>query len=169
MNITRTIAEEVAQKLTAQKQREIKEMKGRLGMAVTLAYESTIPKEVAILFDTHKDWMKKVSSVRLHGRGFNYETINLSKVLPSKKEEYSSQNMNVEKEYGDKWIKDHQLIEKAQKELKTLVAEIENALIGLKTYKRVEENFPEAAKFLPQKGNTAIAINLSHIRNQLTP
>lgn len=168
MNITRTIAEEIAQKLTAQKQREIKEMKGRLSMAVTLAYESSLPKEVSQLFETHKDWMKKVSSVRLHGSGFNYQTINLSKTLPSKKEEYSSQNMDVEKGYGDKWLKEQQAIEKAEKELKTLVSEIENALIGLKTYKRVEETFPEAAKFLPQKGNTSIAINLSHIRNQLT-
>jgi len=168
MNITRIAAEEIAIKLTAQKERDIKDMKGKLSMAVTLAYQSTIPKEVLESFEKHESWMSKTTYVRLVGHGFNYETINLTKTMPTKDRDYGN-NFQVEKANSDNWIRQHRAIEAATKERKELIREIENALISLKTHKRIEEAFPEAAKFLPVKSNTAIAVNLTHIRTKLTP
>lgn len=46
--------------------------------------------------------------------------------------------------------------------------EIENAVFNLRTYKAVQENFPEAFEYLPtQKTTSALALNISDLRNRI--
>jgi hypothetical protein len=67
-------------------------------------------------------------------------------------------------------LKQFNKIQTLEKEIKDLKLEIETALYStLRTYKRVEESFPEALEFLPPMNNnkTALVVNLSSLRDKI--
>jgi len=82
--------------------------------------------------------------------------------LPSTETHYE-----ITKEENKKLFTLVQKREKQKNEIKNLRKEIKQALINLKTFKRVETEFPEAFKFLPKNVSTALVVNVDSIKKQL--
>jgi len=162
MNITKTIAAEVAEKLLSKQALEIKNLRNKLESTFDEIYLKTIPKEVVELFKKYPNYFKTRNNFHLSGNGFDWKSITAYKSLP-----YI--NYAFQPNEKDSIILHNSInkIDKKKSEYKKLHSEIEIALFGLRTYKRVEENFPEAFLLLPNKITTSLAVNISDLRNKI--
>jgi len=162
MNITKQIASEVAVLLLQEKQKEINSLKKNLDSEFTEIVLKTIPIDVLDFNDKFPDYLDLRSSFQCMGNGFNYKWLNTSKSLPCKNSNFLPNPSEAKKllsiigKIGDK-----------KKVYNELLKEIEVTLFSLRTYKRVEESFPEAFILLPNKTTTAVALNISDLRQKI--
>ena len=160
--ITKEIAASVAVKLVAKKAKLRDETNNALKKELTEMVKKTIPKEV---FDFHlkfPNYIDTRSNLQLQGNGWNYEYLNLSESLPLRNNYFipSKDQAKVLRSLYDEY-KEH------EKDTSNLRRKIENLLYSLRTYNRVNAEFPEATPFLPSIKETGLSINISDIRNEL--
>lgn len=164
--ITKQLAEQVAIKLTEDKKANIKLLKDKLKTIATEHYLKTIPKEVKDFYKKHPKYTKQTSYVNLVGAGLEYNHTDID----NSPHNGNSNQVKVTNEEANIVVDVQRLIEDAQKEYRDLVSEIEIALLGLRTFKNVQEKFPEAYEFLPEISyNTSLAINLKDVRCKINP
>lgn len=161
--ITKTIAEDVSVKLMEKQNKKLVEYKNEIQELITQEYEKTIPENALAFFKSNPEFCKSTSSLTLIKNGFNYERVILSRKLPCKADGYFTPEDKAISKIR-KWIDS---ISDKQKEYEKLKQEVYNAILSLKTYNRVKDNFPEAYEFLPEKINTSLAINISDIQSKL--
>lgn len=169
MRITKFDAENIAREMTKKHQREIEKSERELSALVTENYLKTIPEKVYKLF-MEKDcgtYFKRTMSVVPVGVGLNFESFNLSKTCPCTENSYYDCRFAVSDSVAKKICDLDFSIKDAKKKRSDLGRDIENALLNLKTYKRIEEEFKEAAKYLPNKVSSAVTVNIDTIRNRL--
>jgi len=162
MNITKTIATEVAEKLLSKQALEIKNLRSKLESTFDEIYLKTIPKEVVELFKKYPNYFRTRSGFQLSGNGFDWKSVTSSKELPCINGSFQPNEKDaviLQKSINE--------IDKKKLEYKKLHSEIETALFGLRTYKRVEENFPEAFIFLPNSISNKLIVNISDLRNKI--
>lgn len=164
MRITKQIASEVAKQLLAEKRKENDKNWIELSKKVYESVLKTVPKEIIELHEKHPSFVRTSRSIKLIGNGFNHEYVNTSKEFPC--EHYSKNYVPTAKE-GVEWIKLLNDYNDGKESIKKLNSEIELALYNLRTYKAVQENFPEAYELLPEKTSTALSINISDIRQKI--
>lgn len=160
--ITKQIATEVAEKLMASRHVAIEKLKKERQEYIVACYLTLIPKDVQIFFTKFGSFCKPKCSVYVHGVGVKAQYIQFGKSLPD-----NNKNLLLEDKEADAFIKFEDAICDAKKDYKKLFLEIEAALYGYRTYKKVEENFPEAYALLPKTNSCAVMINISSIRCQL--
>ena len=161
-NISKTQAEEIAVKLTATQQKEYDKARKETQTFFTEKYLATIPEEVKTLFEKYPSYFESRKDFQLQGNGFNWQYVNTLKEVPCAKRTYSPEPKEAEK-----LLKLLTVEESKRFELEKLRSEIEIALNSLRTFKRINESFPEASKYLSLKTSTALAVNLSEIREKL--
>ena len=144
--ITKVIASEVAKKLTENKSKNIEKLNVNLKTEFQKIYLKRLPKEVYETFEKFPSYFNARSYVQLTGNGFDWQSLSFLKPLP-----YSERSFVPNEQEAEKLLKMKNEVDKAKNEKDKLVSEIETALIGLRTYKRVQENFPEAFELLPNK------------------
>lgn len=162
MNITKTIATEVVEKLIQKQGLELKELKENLKAKFEEIVLNTIPKDIKDFYKKHPRYTNTRQSFQLSGNGFEYKYLNTKNEVPAVTNSFQPNETDA--------IILHGLlneIDKKEKEYKKLFSELEIALFGLRTYKRVEENFPEAFLLLPNKITTSLAVNISELRNKI--
>jgi len=162
MNITKTIAAEVAEKLLSKQALALEALRKEAGEAFTKIYLKTLPKEVVAAFEKYPAYFQTRSGFQLNGNGFNWQSITASKKLP-----YSANAFSPTATEAAILLKVVNAADTKKFEYKKLFSEIETALYGLRTYKRVEENFPEAFVFLPNSVSTKLSVNISDLRNKI--
>lgn len=164
MTISKTTAEQIAGKLCEKKHNEYLKAKNNLSESVQKAYIKKIPKEIYALFEKHPKIINTSSYITLNSSGFRYQYVDLKKSLPDisrmMDEVFTSSEM-------DTFFKLKNTAEKLEKEYYDLVAEVKQALINLKTTKRISENFPEAIQFLPTSDKLELTIDLTTIRKKI--
>lgn len=137
--ISKEKARQIAIKLTEKQDKEIKADKDKLAALVTDLVEKKIPKDVMNLFvKTEGKYFSKQHNMYLDVKNF-YDSIPFTKALPN----------------GDaKFVPTKEVLALASKiglakrEKGNLQNSIYDALIALKTIKKIKAEFPEAAKFL---------------------
>lgn len=162
MNVTKQIASEVAEKLIQKQGLELIELKENLKQKFEEIVLNTIPKYIKDFYKKHPRYMDTRQSFQLSGNGFEYKYLNTKNEVPAFSHSFQPNDRDA--------IILHGLlneIDKKEKQYEKLFSEIEIALFGLRTYKRVEENFPEAFLLLPNKITTSLAINISDLRNKI--
>lgn len=168
MRITKEIAEQVARQMIAKKleknEAKKKELEGLIALRVM---ETKVPKEVIqFISDGFGEYLKKSKGVILIGNGFNHEYVDL-KPFPS-----ITTNGYVifepTPEDAKIWIKLHEDYNTERNKIQRLRGEISDTLYSLKTYNRVEKDFPEAFKFLPAKQETGLSICIDDLRKRLS-
>ena len=164
MRITKQIASEVAKELVAKKRKENGKVWIELCESIYESIKKKIPKELIDFSNKYPSYTRMSQIVKLVGNGFNHESINLNNAFPCRDWSLTYVPTNEE---GEKWIKLFNKYHEQRESISSLHRDIENALYNLKTYKAVEENFPEAYKFLPEKITTSLSINLSDIRQKI--
>lgn len=148
--ITKAIAEEVAIKLLAKRREKNEKRYEEISDIITAIQEAKVPIPIMVAFSNPKTkaYIENHNQVYLTGPGLNNDPIRLSRDVPDPGGRYSptiqlegstallvSKKLEVWKSNKDK---NNELCEKA-----------EATLLSLRTYKRVQDLFPEAAKFLP--------------------
>ena len=68
----------------------------------------------------------------------------------------------VAKKIWDRVLK----IDKERSRAAQMIGEIKSTLLALKTYKQVQDNFPEAYQFFPKTGNTTLMIPVKDVTNK---
>jgi len=162
MNITKQIASEVAILLLQKQANEIKSLNKDLETEFTEMVFKKIPVEVLDVFGKFSDYFGTRKSFQLSGNGFNYKWLSASRCLPAKNASFCPD----EKE-AKRLLSIINKIDDKSNKYQDLLKEIEVTLFSLRTYKRVEENFPEAFVLLPKKQTVSLALNLSDLRNKL--
>lgn len=162
--ITNKIAEDVANLMVQSKQEEINLKKEELKEYVTRIYRKSLPKEIMDIYEKYPGYMIHCNLVQLSGKGFNHEYVNIHS-SPARKDYYTV--INIDDEDADKVKNLYDHIKDSNKNIKALKRDIENALKNLRTYKKVESEFPEAFKHLPDKVSTEVSICLKSIKDRL--
>lgn len=160
--ITKTMAAEAAKKLTEKKAEDLQKSAEKISEVFEEMYKKTLSSEVLDLFEKHPSYFKSRTSFQLKGEGLNYEYVCLNKGLP-----YSSNIFTPTKTQAAELRKALDSIERKRKILHDLKTEIEITLWSLRSYKKIAEFLPEAVPFLPQKMTTALAVNVSDLRQRL--
>ena len=162
-NLTKTQAEEIAVAMTAKERVKFNALQAQVREAVAEAYLNHLPDEVVVLFRSRPQYVNTTGSLRIDGNGFNNEYYRLFRTVPQ-----GESNLFLPKPGEAKILReaiDRVATEEAK--LKELKRDIYNALITLKTVKRISEQLPEAIPFLNIKTSTAITLNLSDLRKRL--
>lgn len=160
--ITKQIAENVAVKLTEKQALEIKELKVNLSDTFTSIYLNTIPKQVMELHLKYPEFIETRSSMQCQGNGFQWQSISLNRNLPAKNHVFSPEEKDAKL-----LLKLLNEIDDKKSELSKLKHEIEVLVFRLKTYAKVNSEFPEANPFLPNSVSSALMVNISDLRKKL--
>lgn len=163
MRITKTIAENVAKKLTEKLDEKIKDNQGDLEKIAGRIYENSLPKGLMDAYAMFPKYFSTRRSIQLVGNGANYESIYLDKEYPSIEYRYTASEKETKSMLGR-----YDNIKKLKKEKSELEINIQEALLALKTYNRVEQEFPEAMQYLPESSScVAIAIPMKDLRGKI--
>ena len=163
--ITKQIAELTAKSLVKEKKEKIKEKTVAFKEKVESLLLEQTPREVLNLFVKHPNYITTCNSVQISGNGWDFQTIVLNRSLPSDNN-YRIQFV-PDVETAAILLTKYKEIEESRKEVRELELDLSNAIFNLRTYKSVEENFPEAFLLLPKIVNHSLQINLSDIRNRI--
>lgn len=165
MKITKTDAQSVALKMTEKKQKEIEVIKKELSDYAYQIAKSFVRKDIMDFYEKHPNYFKTIERIQVSGKNVNCEVISFDKKVPST--ETYQQTRLVTDVQG---LKISQLLNNKKilkEERDKLYVDIENALVSLGSYTRINEQFKEAVPFLPFKQKSEIVINLNDIRKRI--
>ncbi|KAA3691699.1 Nmad5 family putative nucleotide modification protein [Bacteroides salyersiae] len=163
MNITKTMAEQTANKMVEPITKKIKELKNQLNQIAYEAIIPTIPQDVLDCFKKHRSYFMTPYDVYVcHG---NWKMLVQGLPLfPGTKSLYPDIQIGIE---------DMERLRKLETEIKEIKEEKEKTiqsivatLMSLRTIKRVKEGFPEAYKHMEEYSEekcTAIALPIKDI------
>lgn len=168
--ISKDLASTISEKLTIKLSKKIDAAKQSIDDYTTIIYEKRIPLEVTEFNKKFPSYIKKRGKIQVFENGFNGQSFFLNKDLPVRIQDdcYNGIPLNDLNKIESKKLKEleesHKKLIKQHDELKE---SIYNALLQLITYKRIIEQFPEAAPYLERKDAYVIAIPVEDIRKQL--
>lgn len=158
------IAKDVANKLTESHFENYKKKSEELKKSATEVYLKTVPDTIKQLSKKDYQYIKKIKHVSCIGNGFDHDSFDIEE-SPAKESYQATFEPNKD---------DSKILQKLRKEAEQLKdnyrqlnSEIEAALLNLRTYSKVEKEFPEAFKMLPNSIPTSLAININDIRAKL--
>lgn len=161
--ITKEKAAQIALKLCEKKKDDLVEAESKLSFFVYDIAKRKTPKDVAIAFEKHKDYIRHGKFVYVSGQGIStWTSANLSESIPLK----SGGTIEFTQQEAEKFLELSNKALKAKSNYKELVEKVENALLSCRTYSKVKELFPEALPYLPPVYDPP-ALNFSEVRKAL--
>lgn len=172
MNITKEIAINIANKLVALVEAKIVEKTAELNSLATAIWYKYIPERTLELLDQlvsiNKDYLYFSSYINFNCiENDKYNTIGVS----LKQSVCSKRNDNyltvTNKEFKDLKVIEKEILTLKEKK-KQFTNQLINHLLKLRTFKRVREDFPEAAIYLPSENPQMVpAIDLKKVLNEI--
>lgn len=153
-------AEQIATKLTEKNEKSIKDVRDKMKELIIDYCVKSTPESIKLAFKSNPKYFDNVTANIHYGHSWFgcFDT-----TCPN--EDY---NVSINDDViGNKLIKLKNKQDKLKSEKSKLWNEIKNALLSLRTYKKISEQLPEAAPFLETKENTSVMLNLSELRNKL--
>lgn len=160
--ITKQISENLAVKLTEKQALKIKNLKANLEDIFTEMYLKTIPIEVIDFHSKFPKYTETRQNIQCTGNGFQWQYLNFNKSIPSISNAFAPNEKDARI-----LLKLLNEIEDKNSELSKLKREIEVLVFGLRTYAKVNSEFPEAAPFLPNSVPSDLMVNISDLRKKL--
>jgi len=160
--ITKSMAAEVAKKLTEKKANTLAAAKIELQKVFTEMYEQKINPEVLKLYTKYPSYFNSRTDFQVSGNGLNYEWFETLKAMPCINAQFKPDGNQAAELIRLKGVRDD-----IGTELRKLRYELETVLWSLRSYKKIAEFLPEAAPFLPAKITTALVVNVSDLRQRL--
>ena len=167
--ITKAIAEEIVIALLKKKKEKLTMMLEALAIMVSDYYKTQIPKDVLAIYKKEgcKNYIKTLSSLYLSGEGLNHDYVYLQEPVPSTQEYSHALQIDDPKvaENVSKLLSEHK---KLYTETRNLEEELYVTIMAIRTQKRLEDEFPEAAEHFPKVGPPAnIVKNIAVLRSKL--
>lgn len=163
MRITKSMAEEIAAKMTAKFKEKTELRKKSLYEKIEEAIKKTVPQEVWDFYRKFPNHVKLTNYVCVYSDSNEYRltTKNLSQNIPSKNS--SAIRYTLTKEEYKEWV----AIEKDEQKLKDLIKSLTQTLINLKNDNRAKQELPESAPFFEAYAKQAIPTTLVVQTNKL--
>lgn len=167
--ITKQIAEDVSRAMTAEKRKAANELKEKFQQVVSEMAFERVPESVQTLFGTPdtRRYIVQRDSCQLTGGGFDYKWVNFPTPIPFQD---NNNCLTLNEAQGRLLWRLEDSYKKAKLEVDNLKDEIYITLLyTLKTFKKVQDHFPEAFEHLPKVGTpTSLAINLDALRQKIS-
>jgi len=162
--VTKEIAKEVAKGLTANHLAQIEKINEKIATIAVSEASIQTPQEVKDFYKKHPSYCNVRTSIYLRGENMNQAWVQVP-ALPWKGD---GSTLILPAETGAKVQKLELKKRGIEKSMYELRKQIEQTVISLRTFKKVQEAFPEAAEFLP-KGEAVYlpVVNLDVIRKEL--
>jgi len=163
--ITKEIAENVTKELLAKKVEKKHELLKEIGEITRQELILSVPPKVMELFNQKEEKIFFKTESNIYLTDFSKLGVYFSPIPKSDGNYYYKFTNEETRKKVDVLYKKYIALEKQIEQLKE---EIKHSLLALKTFKRIEEQFPEAFKFLP-KDNSAFlpALNIRKIQDSL--
>jgi hypothetical protein len=153
------LAREIAEKLTSNRVDNINKLSVALKERLTLIHKGHTPEYINEAFEKKPEVFRTVSSHYFNAYGLT-GSLSYSERRPDNIPAITEKEAN-----SILYLKN--ALEDAETDYKKIKLEIETALLSLRTYKKIQEDFEEAAPFLTQKTCAALAVNLQELKNKL--
>ena len=163
--ITKDHANFIASQMVKKMSAEIQSHQEALSQFVTDRYNETIPADILDAYKKYPNYFKRASRILLRDNGLN-DSFGLFKPVCALSDFQAVFQPDTP---AAKVISKHlNQIDKLKTKRDSLKKQIEQTLLSLRTYKRIEDKFPEAFALIPQRSTVnAVAIPIDDIRKQL--
>lgn len=165
--ITKTLSEQIANKLIEPKLKEAKKLQQELSNKIIKYHQDLIPQEIKDLANKHKSyfkWGNYIYSNFLNNHYYSYTSDASNSLLISNGSSLEFKN-EKDKSFFQKLSLES---EKRFDVIEKLKEEIIISLQTLRTYTNIQKSFPEAAEYLPISGaSTALVVNYDKLRAKL--
>lgn len=163
MKITKQIAAEVANKVTANLRAEYEKICNEIDSRLVTIVKNGVPEEVAQVYRKYPAYILTNSSAAVSGVGVPRRWVYLDDEIPYTDEITLSREQS--KEIAD-------MVRKADKlndRIRDTRAKVRATLLALGTAKKVQEQLPELVQFLPEQAvtSTALMIPVKEVRSDL--
>lgn len=150
--ITKNIAKDTAKKLLEKRIKLQNERKTTFWSWVASKYKATLPPEILSLPDNLKTFLFYTSSIHVRGVGIDYKMSNVyTNGSITFLQQYSkTPSVDLSNEDAVSFVQMWEEIDTERKKLLDDEFKLEQSLLALKTYKKVQEVFPEAYAALPE-------------------
>ncbi|OYX86772.1 MAG: hypothetical protein B7Y83_00090 [Flavobacteriales bacterium 32-34-25] len=163
--ITKQIAESTALALVKGKYSKLSKKETEFKQMIEELLLNKIPEDVLKFFKKYPNYTETSNTVVLSGNGWNFERIALKNEIPAI---HGGQIQYLpEPETAVKLLSLFNGHKDLKKQIERLKKDLEITIFNLRTYKSVQENFPEAFELLPKIVNNSVQLNLSDIRNRI--
>lgn len=163
MKISRTNAEQIAKKICQPLKDKIALAEKELSETATQLAVKKIPKVVMQAFKSHPEYVNTRSSVWFSGVGLrDYDYISLTKQVPA-----LDRKINISASEAKQLLRLKQTLEHNKEHYDAQKVEITNTLIALGSYKRIAENLPDVAPYLPTKDTVALIVPIDNVKNNI--
>lgn len=168
--ITKFEAEQIAKALVKPKRAKLEKAKNALRDELQKRYRGNVPFEVWKAFSENeaiKPYISYGESLYVSGGGIYNIYFSLEKPIP-RLANSGNLKLNLEGAEGEKFAKAYATLEDKRNKISALERQIGITLLELKTYKKIEVEFPEASPFLNKENKTQLpSIQLVAVRDQL--
>ena len=166
MKISKEKANQAAMSMVQDKREKANEINQEISKLIEKAVKRSVPKAVKTAFELHPNFIRKSLSFSPRGLGIDRPgSITVSKEMPSTGRHGATVQLNIAE------AEDFINLSKKRDDITEKTAKVEkniyNAILALGTYKRVEENFPEAFPHLPTIENRQVVVQVKDIVNEL--
>ena len=163
-NTEREVSHKICKPILEKKQEVINKRKELL----TKWYRDTVPADVMKFFAKHKEYVKTDGSVYVQGIGIETKWYGVESSPDDDTNSYSNP-FKLNKEQSIEFSKLLEQEEDLSTKYNTTQKEIEATMLALGTHKRIAEQFPEAAEFLPEapKQNMQLMVQLKPVRENV--
>lgn len=163
--ISQSLAESISRKVVQKIGDEMVKVEKQIEDIVKPLYIATIPVDVMKAFKKNPEWFKKENYVYISGPGINnyYRSVNLGEHYPHN----GKTRYDLEPKVAGEIVKLEQKKEKLKDKKNQTQREIESTLLSLGTTKRILEQLPQLAEYLPVQGNTSLMFVPSAIREKI--
>jgi hypothetical protein len=167
MRISKDLARQIALKLTQKSRDKRDKLKAAWEEAVTISYIQQIPEKVIKLQSLYPEWFKISGNIILEGHGFSWTNVNATEHVIKGKSDNCFLKLDAKLAGQLKALQN--AYQDAKQAETNLFEEIETAILGLGTSKKVADHFPDAAKYLPPDGARSMALipDLSKLTNKI--
>lgn len=165
--ITKTIAADIAEQVCAPIWAEKEQAELEFITQVETWYKQQIPEEVLAFHKKHKTYLAHSNNVYLQSHGFSYTDVKLTESYPYVYRKNNSRMLDLDAKKGALLQKMQQKIEKLKEKYNNTYSEIEQALISLGTYKRVEVELPDIYPLLPGAPNSKALMLLGPVKTKI--
>ena len=166
--ITKDLCERIADKLVEPKLKKARQLQQEFNAKIIKYHQDLIPKEVMEFALKNKEYFKWSDYVYAaqskFGYNYYYNNPRVSNILISKSNTITFKNSKDENTFEKLYSEYNKQFDN----IENLKQEIIISLQALRTYKNIQESFPEAAEYLPTVGtSTALVVNYDKLRAKL--
>ena len=163
IRITKATAEEVTNILLSNLKQKRDSAQNELKSFVSKKYLETIPKEIVDIYNNVelRRFLDKTSMIYIFYMGSHF-SISVDESLPYR----NGERLNLNREDAEILEKLRNEYNKLKSQYSELYFETVNTLMRLATYNKINQEFPEAGKLLPEQNNK-LMININATRQKV--